>query len=314
MLARALAAAALALLISGDAARLGWDAVRPWHFVFPYLWLFVLLESVRARRRLEDGELFVAGAAMAMLYGGVYAKDLQHGFHPFGVDWLGAGCALFDGGMTTVLALHLANRLRPRGDGPPAEMGLLTMAFLVFGLGAAASVYGVKTAFSFYRAERMLGPTWLVADVLFAAAAWTLARRAWRSSEDEAARGREPWMWAVAALGVWLPGARLIARACAAVGLPDALLYFFAGAWTVGFLGLGWRLWRERLHADDAPRTLSRPAASAAIWRAAGAVVVVWALGAEFSDATAAGTFSAAIDWPSRALFAWAFLTGRLEV
>ncbi len=316
MLARALAAAALALLISGDVARLGWDAIGPWHFVFPYLWLFILLEAGRARRRIEDGTVFLAGAAMAMLYGGIYAKDLQHGFHPFGIDWLGTVGAAFDGGMVALLALHVADRLVPRGEEEPAEMGLLTMVFLIFCLGAAAAVYGAKTSFNFYRADRMLGPSWLLADLLFAGAAWTLARDAWRcsESEDEAERGRERWVWCLAAFAVWLPGARLVARACAAVELPGVLLYFFVGAWTLGAGGLFWRLWRERGHADLFPVPGSRPATAAALWRAAGALLLVAALGADLNEARAAGIFSAAIDWPSRALFAWAFLTSRLRV
>ncbi len=313
MLARALAAAALALLISGDPARLGWGALGVWHFIFPYFWLFLLLESTRARRRTEDGAVFLAGAAMAMLYGGVYAKDLQHGSHLFGVDWLGALCAVFDGGMTTVLALHLAARLRPRGEDEP-EMSLPVMIFLVFGLGASAAVYGVHTAFNFYRADRMLGPTWLIADVLFAAAAWKLARRAKDVSEDGEDSGREPWVWSLAAFAVWLPGARFIAQLCAAVELPGVLMYFFVGAWTFAAGGLCWRLWKERGHADISPVPRSRPAEAAALWRAAGALVLVAALGAELNDARAAGIFSAAIDWPSRALFAWVFLTSRLKV
>lgn len=314
MFARALAAAALALLISGDAARLGWDAAGLWHFVFPYLWLFVLLEGMRARRRMSDGKVFLAGASMAMLYGGVYAKDLQHGFHPLGIDWLGALGAAFDGGMTAVLALHVADRLRPRGDDEPAEMGMLAIVFLVFGLGAAAAVYGVKTAFNFYRADRMLGPTWLAADMLFAGAAWALARRAWSRAESEEEAGREPWVWGLAAFAVWLPGARIIARACLAVELPGVLLYFFVGAWTLGAAGLFWRLWIERGHGDLFPVSGSRPASAAAAWRAAGALLLVAALGSDLNDARAAGIFSAAIDWPSRALFAWAFLTSRLKV
>jgi hypothetical protein len=314
MLSRALAAAALALLISGDVARLGWDATGLWHFVFPYVWLFVLLESSRARRRLEDGEIFLAGASMAMLYGGVYAKDLQYGFHPLGIDWLGALGAAFDGGMTAVLSLHVADRLSPRGDAEPAEMSMLAIIFLVFGLGAAAAVYGVKTAFNFYRADRMLGPAWLLADILFLAAAWALARRARDRSEEASEPGREDWVWGLAAFSVWLPGARIIARACAAVELPGALLYFFVGAWTLGAGGLFWRLWRERGHADGHPVTGSRPASAAALWRAAGALILVAAYGADLNDASAAGVFSAAIDWPSRALFAWAFLTSRLKV
>jgi len=314
MLARALLASALALLISGDAVRLGWGALSLWHLLFPYLWMFVLLESGRARRRIEDGEVFLAGGAMAMLYGGVYAKDLQHGLHLAGVDWPGALCAIFDGGLTTMLALHAAERLRPRREEEAAEMGLLATVFLVFCFGAAAAVYGVKTAFNFYRADRMLGSTWLVADVLFAGAAWLLARRAWTRTEEEAEAGRENWVWGLAAFAVWLPGARLVARVCLAAELPGVLLYFFVGVWTVTAFGLFWRLWRERGHGDLFPVSGSRPALAAALWRAAGALLIVAAFGADINDPGAAGVFSAAIDWPSRALFAWAFLTSRLKV
>jgi hypothetical protein len=314
MLVRALAAAALALLISGDPARLGWDALGWWHFLFPYVWLFVLLESVRARRRIEDGEVFLAGAAMAMLYGGVYAKDLQHGFHPFGVDWLGSVTALFDGGMATVLALHVTERFLPRRDEEPAEMGMLAIIFLVFVFGGAIAVYAVKTCFNFYRADRMLGPTWLAADILFACLAWAIARRARSRSEEDAETGRESWVWGLAAFAVWLPGARFIAQVCDALELPGVLLYFFVGAWTLGSLTVCWRLWKERGHVDLVPVSRSRPASAAALWRAAGALVLVAALGGGLNDARAAGIFSAAIDWPSRALFAWAFLTSRLKV
>lgn len=313
MFLRALVAAALALLISGDAARLGWDAVGPWHFIFPYLWLFILLEGRRARRSLGDGEVFLAGAAMAMLYGGIYSKDLQHGFHPFGIDWLGAPGAAFDGGMTTILALHVSGRLWPRVQSKPREMGAATICLLVFVLLAAAVVYGVKTAFHFYRAERMLGATWLVGDLLFAFAAWTLARRALHSAEDGEA-GREPWVWWLCAGCVWLPGARIIARACMAAELPGALLYVFVAVWTFGLLGVCRRLRRERGRVDLIAVSGSRPASAAALWRAAGTLLLVAALGAELNDVRAAGIFSAAIDWPSRALFAWAFLTSRLKV
>lgn len=314
MFARALAAAALALLISGDVARLGWGVLSLWHLTFPYVWLFLLLEAVRARRRVGDGEVFLAGAAMAMLYGGIYAKDLQYGAHPFGVDWAGVLGAAFDGGMTTVLALHVAARLRPRADAEPEPPGALAVVFLLLTLAAAATVYGVKTALDFYRAERMLGPTWLVADLLFAGAAWFLARRAWRRSEEDAGQERERGLWALAAFAVWLPGARIVARACLAVELPMALAYFFVGAWTVAAGWLFWRLWRERAYADHAAVRGSRPALAAALWRAAGALLLVAWLGSDLNDVSAAGIFSAAIDWPSRALFAWAFLTSRLEV
>ncbi|MDP3543125.1 MAG: hypothetical protein Q8T11_11725 [Elusimicrobiota bacterium] len=327
MFARGLAAALLALLISGDVARLGWGVLSLWYLTFPYVWLFVLLEAVRARRRVGDGEVFLAGTAMAMLYGGIYAKDLQYGPHPFGVDWLGVLGAAFDGGMTTVLALHVAARLVPRpterGRDTPLPYGWVapfaTLGFLIFVLGAASAVYAVKTALDFYRADRMLGPTWLVADLLFAGAAWFLARRAWRRAEEDSEGERERGIWALAAFAVWLPGSRIIARACLAVELPMALAYFFVGAWTVAAAGLFWRLWRERAYADgtateSAAVAGSRPALAAALWRAAGALLLVAWLGEDLNDVSAAGIFSAAIDWPSRALFAWAFLTSRLEV
>jgi len=50
------------------------------------------------------------------------------------------------------------------------------------------------------------------------------------------------------------------------------------------------------------------------LWRAGGAVILALWLGADLNDASAAGLFSALIDWPTRALFAWAFLTSRLKV
>lgn len=314
MLERALAAAALALLFSGDAVRLGWDAAGPWHLVFPYVWLFVLLESSRARRRTDDGVVFLAGASMAMLYGGVYAKDLQHGFHPLGVDWLGVLFALFDGGMTSVLALHVAERLRPRKEAEAPEMGLLTIIFLVFTVAAAAAVYGVKTSFNFYKADRMLDSYWLVADILFLAGAWVLARQARDRSEEGDDEGRADWIWRVAAFSVWLPGARFIGALCTAYELPDALMYFFVGGWTVAALVVFWRLWKERGHFDPTPVSSSRPALIAAGWRVAGSLLLILWLGADLNDMRTGGFFSTFVDLPSRALFAWAFLTGRLKI
>lgn len=314
MYLRAAAAAALALLISGDPVRLGWDAVRLWHFVFPYFWLFLLLECGRVRRRIEDGEVFLAGAAMAMLYGGVYAKDLQFGQHPLGIDWLTVPCAAFDGGMASVLALHLVARLNPRTAEDREEAGIGTIIFLAFALGAAAVVYGIKTAFSFYRAERMLGPTWLLADLFFGWAAYKFARRAWDRSHEDSETGRESWVWGLSAFAVWLPGARIIARFGLALELPAVLTYFFVAAWTAAAAGLAWRLWKERHLFPASAVSDSKPAAVSAVWRIAGSLILVLWLGADLNDARAAGIFSAAIDWPSRALFALAFLASRLRV
>ncbi len=111
-----------------------------------------------------------------------------------------------------------------------------------------------------------------------------------------------------------LPGARIVARICDLMGLPVFLTYFFAGAWVVGLAFMARQLWRERAHFDPAPLDRSRPAAVAAAWRAVGALLLAFWLGADLNDGRAAGIFSAAIDWPSRALFAAAFLFARLKV
>ena len=98
------------------------------------------------------------------------------------------------------------------------------------------------------------------------------------------------------------------------MGLPDVLMYFFVGVWTVAASGLAWRLWKERHLFDRAPLTDSRPAVTAAIWRVVGSLILILWLGADLNDARAAGIFSVAVDGPSRALFALAFLASRLKV
>jgi hypothetical protein len=301
----------LALLISGDVVRLGWPAFGLWHFIFPYFWLFLLLGSLRARRRVSEGTVFLAGATMAMLYGGIYAKDLQHGYHPMGIDWLGVLCTAFDGGMIAVLALHLVSRIRPcMGE----EAELITAVFLTFTLGAAVVVYGIKTAFNFYRAERMLGPTWLLADLLFAWGAWVLGRRAWDSIAADDVAGRESWVWGLGAFAVWLPGARIVARICAAIELPGALLYFFVGAFTCAVFWLARQLWREREHFDSTEQAVSKYATIAASWRVAGSLLMMIWLREDLNDARAPGVFATFIDLPTRALFTLSFLTARLKV
>jgi hypothetical protein len=311
--ARAAVAAVVALLISGDFARLGWDALSVWHLVFPYFWMFVLLEWMRARRAVGDGTTFLVGAAVAMLYAGVYAKDLQHGWHPLGVDWFGIPCAVFDWGMIAVLGSHFGARVIHR-TGADAEPEWFTTVFLAFVLGAAFVVYGIKTAFNYYRADRMLGPTWLLADLLFAYGAWKIGRRAWDNESDDDEKGREAWVWAVSAFAIWLPGGRLVARFCDMVGLPEALMYLFSAAWIYAVWHFGRLFWRERGHFDKTELPASRPAKTAALWRAIGTAALILWLGADLNDARAAGMFSIGIDWPSRALFALAFLTARLAV
>jgi hypothetical protein len=283
--------------------------------VLPWLWLFLALEAARVRRRIGDGEVFLAGAAAAMLHAGIYAKDLQHGFHPLGIDWLGAALGLFQGGMTAVLCAHIAARLIPRRVEHPESAGLLLPVFLVFALGAGVVVYGVRTVFGFYLAERLIVETWLLGDLLFAGLGLWLWRRALERAALDEEPGREPWIWVLAAFVVWLPGARLLARLCAAAGLPDAILYLFAIAWTVAAAWTARLLWRERVHAELAePAGLSRAAAAAALWRAAGALVLLAAWGPGKADDRAGAAFAALVELPSCLLFAWAFLTAKLKV
>lgn len=249
MRTRSFAAAALALLIGGEIARLGWGASGLWRFVFPWLWLFVLLEEERARRGLDDWKVFLAGAAMAMIDGGIYSKWLQDGFSPLGIDWVGILPAAFDGGMIAVLALHVLSKLDPESGNKGLLSPAWTRVFLWAAACVAAGIYVYKTAFDFYRAERLLGLTWLTADILFAIIAWRLARR----------------------------------------------------VWTEGGIGIERRL---------KPARSFRPAMAAAALRAGGVALLSLTL-----DGTpAAVILSAAIDWPSRVLFAWALLSEKLEV
>ena len=306
-------AAAIALLISGDGVRLGWGAIQPWHLVFPYFWFFVLLELLRHRRRVDDAVLFTAGAAMGLFYGGIYAKDLQHGFHPLGIDFLAIPCAMFDWGLLTVVASHISSRLRPRSE-EDSFPSLSAIVFLSFGLGAAALVYGIHTIFKFYRADRMIGSTWLLADLFFAWCCWKMAQRTRHLAEEGEEGDRPDWLWAVAAVALWLPGARITARFFTMLEVPDILMYFFVAAWTAGIGYLAWRLWKERGHFDSTLVADSRYVKIAGLWRFVGSVLLILWMGADLNMTRTEGIFSFAIDLPSRALFALAFFTGRLKV
>ena len=171
-------AALLALLIGGDLATRGlWESLDLWRWLFPYLWLFLAFETLRARRRLRDFEAFLIGAAVGLFHDGVYVKSLQEGASSLGIDWLGAICAVFDWGMVTVLALHAARVLLPR-DETPRILKMPELAGLVFLPGLALCGYLIRTFSGRYRYERMIGDTWLLADILFIIAAGALIRRA----------------------------------------------------------------------------------------------------------------------------------------
>jgi hypothetical protein len=308
MLLRALLCAAVALLVSAEAPRLGAAAFSPWRLLWPWTVLFVALEFARARRRLGAEDAFLAGAAAALVHMGVYTKELQHGLMPLGVDWLGAACAAFDGGLSSLLSLHLLQVLRPRREDEPetSPAGAAPAAALVaLTLAAAAFVFALKTAYGIHRVDRLLGPGWLTADLGFLAAAWFLLAPL-RRGEDEGARPSVPWPAVLAATAVAVPAARLLARAAAAMELPDALIWAFAasGAGTLGWLA--WRLWRDRVLAEPPEEARSRPALAAALWRALAAL----ALWSQFDPAD----FALLVELPTRAVFAFLLLSKRLKV
>ena len=311
---RAPLAAAVAVLIGGDLAARGPEGLLDlWRFLFPYLWLFLAFEAARRRRRLLDAEAFLLGAAMGLAHDGIYAKTLQDGIFFLGVNGLSALAAAFDWGMVTVVALHVADALSPR----PAEeeapgSGPLALAALVFLPAAALALYLYDALIGRTRFERMLGPAWLLADLLFAAAAAALVRRAAIRSETDEPEERDAWLWALAAFCGWLPGAQLFARAGGE--WPSPLSVLCVAGWTAAFGAWLWRLWRERGHAAGEPRRAVRPILALAAWRLLGAALVCLILGPMESDGRAAAAFGFFVDLPTRLIFLSIFFSSRLAI
>lgn len=305
-------AALLALLIGGDLAVRGWTGLFDlWRYLFPYLWLFLAFEAARARRRLLDFEVFLIAAAAGLVHDGVYAKTLQEGASLFGVDWLGAACAAFDWGLVAVCALHAADALWPRGEAPPG-ISLPEASGLVFLPCAAACVYLIKTLSGRYRFERMIGDTWLLADLLFIGAAWLLARRAFERAGLAEPHALDRWVWALAGFCAWLPGAQLLARLLQA--LSWSFILAAVGGWTA-LLGAGLRrLWRRRGHAPLSPVRASGLVLGAALWRLIGAGLLLSVFGSFAADGRAAFAFTVFVELPTRLIFSYAFLTSRLRI
>lgn len=305
-------AAALALLVGGDlAARGAWEALDLWRYLFPYLWLFLAFEALRSRRRLLDAEAFLLGAAVGLLHDGVYAKSLQEGASLLGIDWLGSLCAAFDWGMVAVLSLHAADALLPREETERA-LKLSELCGLVFLPAIALCGYFLRTFTGRYRYERMIGDTWLAADALFLIAAVLLYRRVLaRAAEDEPGE-RDRGLWPLAAFCVWLPGAQGLGRLAEFWPLPFVLS--LACAWGAAVSWWVWRLWAERGHADSPTRRAAPALLAAAGWRLAGALLVLLVWGAGADDPRSTFAFSLLVELPTRLVFAYVFLTSRVEV
>ena len=168
-----------------------------------------------------------------------------------------------------VCALHAADALRPRGEAPSGT-SLLEAAGLVFLPCAAACVYLTKTLSGRYRFERMIGDTWLLADILFLiAAGLLLVRRAFARAELTQPCELDRGVWVLAGLRV-LPGAQFLARLLQA--LPWSFILTVVGAGP-RFWGAGlWRLWRKRGHAS--PVRASGLVLGATLWRLIGAGLI----------------------------------------
>ena len=313
---RAPLAAAVAFLIGGDLAVRGPGGLLDlWRYLFPYLWLFLAFEAARRRRRLLDAEAFLLGAAMGLAHDGIFTKTLQDGIFFLGVNWLSVLAAAFDWGMVTVVALHVADAYQPRPEDEASSSessGLFELVALVFLPAAALSMYLFDAWVGRLRFQRMLGPSWLLADLLFAAAALALLRRAAVRSETSEPEERDAWVWALAALCGWLPGAQLFARAGGE--WPNLLSAMYVAAWTAGFGAWTWRLWRELGHAAWEPRRAARPILALAAWRLIGAALLCLILGPMETDGRSASAFGFLVDLPTRLVFLSLFFSSRLAV
>jgi len=309
---RPVLAALLALLIGGDLAASGFSGLFDvWRFIFPYLWLFLVFEVLRSRRRLLDTEAFLIGAAVGLLHDGVYAKILQDGAFFLGLNWLGSLCAAFDWGLTAVCALHVADALWPREE-LERPLGVVELAGLVVPVAMALCGYLINTVFNRYRFERMLGSTWLIADILFAVAAGLLFKRAFSRAFADDIPDREGWIYALTAFCAWLPGAQGLAR----LSRDESGLFTLClvVVWGVVVGGAVWRFWRRRGFIEPSPRRASRPILGVAVWRLAGAILLLFFLGPFEVDGRMALAYSLLVEMPSRLVFSWIFLSSRLRV
>jgi hypothetical protein len=309
---RAPLAAAAALLLGAELAAFGPGALLDvGRFLFPCLWLFLAFEAARRRRRLLDDEAFLFGAAVGLLHGGIFTKTLQNGVSLLGVDWLNAGLWAFDWGLTTVLALHVADALAPRPE-DPADGGTVELAALFFLPAYAVVGYLMDGWTGRLRLERMLGPAWLLADLLFAAVAGLLIRRAFARAEADDAPPRDALIWILAAPAGWLPGAQLAGRLGGEWPSPMSVL-LLAG-WTAGYVVWFNDLRRARGRFDDVPRRSAKPLLAAAAWKVAGAALLLLILGPAVLDARAAAASAFLLDLPVRLVFLQFFLRSRAAV
>lgn len=312
MLPRAAAEAVLALLLGGALATRGLPGLlRPWDYLVPFGALFLSLELVLRRKRPEPARVFLLGCAFACLYEGVYAKSVLDGIGFLGTDTGALAAALFDWGMLAVMACHLVAWRLPRPEDPEAKwraipaialLGLIVLAMLV--------VYLVKTNFGHYIAERTVGPTWLLTDILFAVAAYQLLRRALDRDELDLPAP----LYALCGFATFAPGNQVLLEWSQRFRWPAVLTFLLGASWAAGCAWGFWNLWRWRGLVDETPRRGHPFVLYAAAWRVVGSIALVAAYHPGVFDERVASAYALLIDVPTRLAFSYALLSSRLEV
>ena len=307
-LQRLAVALVLALFLSGEVLSNGGGAFgRVGTILFPYLWLYLMVESLSARCRLKDIQLFLLGGAFSFLYDGVFTKRMQDSLALTGLDWFAIVGGPLEWGMIVVVWFHGLEALLPR-KGIVEKSFLRTAAIIAISLGALV-VYLWKTLYGHYRVQNMLGPLWLVDDIILACASWGMWRLFKKSFSEDFER-RPLWIWGLAGAGLWLLGLGLLAQIFS--GYSPKPAYMVQAIWLGGIVYFLRSCWRRRFFDNEAVRR-SRPVLAAVVFRVAGTLLLLLIFGAGW-DARTAFWSGFLCRWPALMLFYGAFLTSRLEV
>lgn len=300
----------LGLLLGSDLLVGGFGALGGVRlYLFPYLFLFLLADSLIERHRFNDAQVYLLGAGFSFLYLGVYTKEMQTGFALSGIDWVAALGGPLEWGMRLVLWFHCLAVVFPREEKPlSSHWASWTLVGLIGAAAAFACLF--KSYFGYYQAERVLGALWPLTDLLFAGLAWVL----WKRLTLKEARKNPLWVWGVAGLGIWLSGSSLLARMSEGFELIPPLFYMVQLGWTAGLALFGFTSWRDRAAFDDTPLPRSKAVLAAAALRVLGVLVLLKLFGPAEENPRAGFWAGALCDLPSKLLFYYAFLTSRLEV
>lgn len=305
----------LAPLLSAAALLGGLEVFGQWrHLAFPYLWLFLIIDLLIEKKRLNDAQVFLLGAGFAFLYSGLYTKAMHDGLALTGLDWVAVLGGPLEWGMFCVLWFHVLGAAFPRSErisGAVWPRLLLIASVTLWAVG----VYVFKTAYGHYQAEKALDSFYLLSDAALFAMAWFVLRRL-RALPAAGASGAKNslWVWLWVGLGLWLLGSGLLAQVCDRLGLARALMFFAQALWTAGWGLFLWTAWRDRSAYDDTPVRCSRPLIAAAALRVVGTIVLLKLFGPGESDPRTALWSGLLCDLPSKVLFYYAFLTSRLDV